>query len=126
MAVAAGLGTLGSVGLAAGAGWKLGATDRQATPRHLRTLRALGGALLGLGLAGVASARFVFMTAEGCGDLDCHERQREVDLVTRNASALLIASGAGLVTAMARRDRMRLQFMHLAHGGGVSLTLRFR
>lgn len=125
MGVAAGVGTLASVGLAVGAGWELGASDHQTTPRRRRARRVLGGALLGMGLAGVASARIAFMTAGVCGNIDCHERQREVELVTRNASALLIASGAGLVTAMARHDRVRLQSMYLAHGGGISLTLWF-
>lgn len=65
------------------------------------------------------------MTSWECGNLECHERQHEADLVARNAGALLAASGAGLLTAAARGGRVKVRPMHLARGAGINLTVQF-
>jgi len=121
--VAAGLGALASIGLATGAGWGLAA--RGPGTRRQQVLRTLGATLVGVGLAGFAGAGLASVTGSGCAseDLDCHARQRGSDLAVRNVTTLLLASGGGLLAAT-RRDRVRVQPMRLAHGAGLSLTVR--
>jgi len=124
MGFAASLGSLASIGLAAGAGWEFGASPPHANSRRRRVLRAVGSTLLGLGVAGYASVRIGLTTGWECANIECHERQREADLVARNAGALLAASGVGLLTAAARGGRVKVQPMRLASGAGINLTVR--
>lgn len=124
MGVAASLGSLASIGLAAGAGWKFGALRRQSNSQRQRVLRALGSTLLGLGIAGYASIRIGLSTSSECTNSECHERQREADLVARNAGVLLAASGAGLLTATAHGGRIKVQPMRLARGAGINLVVQ--
>lgn len=124
MGFAASLGSLASIGLAAGAGWEFGASPRQANSRRQRVLRAVGSTLLGLGVAGYASIRIGLSTGWECTNIECHERQREADLVARNAGALLAASGAGLLSAAARGGRVTVRPMRLARGAGINLTVQ--
>lgn len=124
MGFAASLGSLASIGLAAGAGWEFGASPRQVNSRRQRVLRAVGSTLLGLGVAGYASIRIGLTTGWECANIECHERQREADLVARNVGALLAASGAGLLTAAARGGHVKVQPMRLARGAGISLTVQ--
>ena len=121
---AASFGSLASIGLAAGAGWEFGASPRQANPRRQRVLRAVGSTLLGLGVAGYAAIRIGLTTSWECTNIECHERQRETDLVARNVGALLTASGASLLTASARGGRVKVQPMRLARGAGINLTVQ--
>ncbi len=126
MGFSASLGSIASIGLAAGAGWEFGASPRKASSRRQRALRAVGSTLLGLGIAGYASIRIGLSTSWECANIECHERQRELDLVARNAGALLAASGAGLLTAAARGARVKVGPMHLARGAGINLTVQLR
>lgn len=124
MGVGASIGSIASIGLAAGAGWELGAKPRRAGPRRQRVLLALGSAALGIGVAGFVSTRIGFMNSEQCGDSDCLERQREANLLARNGAALLASVGAGLLTAAARNNRVNVQTMRLAQGAGINVTVR--
>lgn len=124
MGVGASIGSIASIGLAAGAGWELGASPRRASPRRQRILLALGSAVLGIGIVGFVSTRFGFMNGGQCGDSDCLERQREANLVARNGAALLAGVGAGFLSAAARTSRVNVQSMRLAQGAGVSVTVR--
>jgi hypothetical protein len=108
------------VGLAAGAGWELGAGRR---PR--RALQVLGAMAVGLGLSAVIGSRVVRVAGTACEDGACESSQRLTDFAARNVGVLLVASGAASLTAYARARRFSVAPTRYAGGMGLTLTVRW-
>jgi hypothetical protein len=108
------------VGLAAGAGWELGAGRR---PR--RALQVLGAMAVGLGLSAVIGSRVARVAGTACEDGACESSQRLTDFAVRNVGALLVASGAASLTAYARARRVSVAPTRYAGGMGLTLTVRW-
>lgn len=125
--VGGGLGMLASVGLAGGAGWARGGSASRSDRTPRRGARAVGAIFVALGLSTIITSTAQFGE---CATSQCHSDMRIVDLVVRNAGALLVAGGTGMLThdrrlRGSRTSRVKMNLEVKPTMVGVSMTARF-
>lgn len=132
-AVAAGVGggitLLAGIGLAAGAGWLRGEYIVKHRENRWRGGRAVGVAMVVLGLAGAIVSQVETQRAQ-CATPKCYEAQRLLGLVGRSSGGLLVAGGASLLSFDTRLRATGPRYaglqMHLSPAMlGASLRVQF-
>ena len=132
-AVAAGVGggitLLAGIGLAAGSGWLRGEYAVSHRENQWRGGRAVGAAMVVLGLAGAIVVQ-VEAQRTTCTTAKCYEEQRLLGLVGRSSGGLLVAGGASLLgfdaRLRARGPRYAGVQMHLSPAMlGASVRVQF-